>query len=245
MKTTCAVQKRERKEKVPVPPAQTFSRSKNISFLPGGGTSSHHQIRLRFSCLPQHRGETLALFRFDQQQQQQHSASQIQTGNGAPHATRVAWLYYARPAPRAGRSYGRPCVDRKAKRLADSTSATAKKGAVPVRRLLPQPPIGMKKKRQAPRRRKEASATFQSEVKRSQSHTEVMYATLSRSRIDQDSDQLYVQRLGLYYTCWWLKLLKSGWAYTRSGVSPIDRVAPCSARPPQLQTASSQRSAES
>jgi hypothetical protein len=28
-------QKRERKEKVPVPPAQTFSRSKNISFLPG------------------------------------------------------------------------------------------------------------------------------------------------------------------------------------------------------------------
>lgn len=79
--------------------------------------------------------ETLALFRFDQQQQQ-HPASQILTGNGAPHATRVAWLYYAaRPAPRAGRSYGRPCVDRKAKRLADSTSATAKKGAVPVRRL--------------------------------------------------------------------------------------------------------------
>jgi hypothetical protein len=26
-------------------------------------------------------------------------ASQIQTGNGAPHATRVAWLYYARPHP--------------------------------------------------------------------------------------------------------------------------------------------------
>lgn len=173
MKTTCAVQKREKREGSCSSCSNFFQKQEH--FLPSGVA---RVLTTRFVCAclacPS-TVETLALFRFDQQQQQ-HPASQILTGNGAPHATRVAWLYYAaRPAPRAGRSYGRPCVDRKAKRLADSTSATAKKGPSPSVVLLPQPPIGMKKKKQAPRRRKEASATFQSEVKRSQSHTEVMY----------------------------------------------------------------------
>lgn len=169
----CCAKEREKREGSCSSCSNFFQKQEH--FLPSGVA---RVLTTRFVCVSlacPSTVETLALFRFDQQQQQ-HPASQILTGNGAPHATRVAWLYYAaRPAPRAGRSYGRPCVDRKAKRLADSTSATAKKGPSPSVVLLPQPPIGMKKKKQAPRRRKEASATFQSEVKRSQSHTEVMY----------------------------------------------------------------------
>lgn len=91
--------------------------------------------------------ETLALFRFDQQQQQ-HPVGKSNP-DGERSTTRDAGgMALLRPPRTQGRQILRTAVrGQKSEAASRFHFRDGKKGAVPVRRLLPQPPIGMKKEK--------------------------------------------------------------------------------------------------
>lgn len=65
-----------------------------------GGTSSHHQVRLRFSCLPQHRGDTGFIpFR----PAAAPAPGQVKSRRGTEHHTSTrGWHGFITPAPHPG-----------------------------------------------------------------------------------------------------------------------------------------------
>lgn len=149
MKTTCAVQKRERKEKVPVPPAQTFSRSKNISFLPGGA----RVLTTRFVCASLACPSTVERHWLYSVSTSSSSSStrQVKSRRGTEHHTRRGWHGFITPAPHPGPAD--PTDGRAWSRGQKSEAASrfhfrdGKKGGRPrPSSAASQPPIGMKRK---------------------------------------------------------------------------------------------------